>query len=114
MVNNIRKHVPKHDELSNVHFIAEQYNYIWDNFHCMTETLGIPKTESNVYKTLKRWCNRNGMVNRKNELFTTPEIKRILDINNKYADIISSVITNSTPKHKHKHSRKTYNKYLDM
>ena len=111
IINGIRKHIPKTDELNNVHRISQQYNYIFDNFYRMTETRSIPKTETNIYKTLKRWCNRNGLFNRKNELFTTPEIKRILDINNKYSDIISSVITKSTPKRKH---AKTYNKFEDM
>ena len=122
MVNNIRKHVPNPEELNNVVCIANQYNYIRDNFHCMTETHGIAKTETNVYKTLKRWCNRKGLLNRKNETFTTPEIKRILDINTKYADIIANVITNvitnviitSTPNTSNFRKRKTYIKYQDM
>ena len=79
--NGIRKRRRCNDEYNSITRIKSRYYEYCENFDRMAETQGLRRNETSIIRCIIRWCSREGLKNRKGELFTSSNIKSIIESN---------------------------------
>jgi len=77
--NGIRKRRRCNDEYNSITRIKSRYYEYCENFDRMAETQGLRRNETSIIRCIIRWCSREGLKNRKGELFTSRNIKSIIE-----------------------------------
>lgn len=79
-VNGIRKRIVDIQEQQNIRQIQVRYQDYIQNYDNHFELKGARRTNAALFRTLIRWCNRNGLHNRNGEPYTKQQIERIVNL----------------------------------